>query len=84
MKLISCFVNKQQFVRRAVLTCSNASSLVLFTTVLELPLAMALAAAVLLIIDLQLSGEAEERWGGGVSWVRCWGELQQKLPFWRG
>jgi hypothetical protein len=54
MKLISCFVNKQQFVRRAVLTCSKASSLVLFTTILELPLTMTLAAVVLPVTDRQL------------------------------
>ncbi len=57
MKLISCFVNRQLFVRRAVLTYSNAPSFVLFTTVLELPLAMMLAAVVLLIIDRKLLGK---------------------------
>jgi hypothetical protein len=68
MKLISCFVNKQLFVRRATLICSNASSLVLFTTVLELPLAMMLTAVVLLIIDRKLLGEqGRGEWGGGVA-----------------
>jgi hypothetical protein len=54
------------------LMCSSASSLVLFTTVLELPLAMMLAAVVLLVIDRQLLGaercRRKER-GGGVAWV---------------
>ncbi len=47
IKLISCLVNKQLFVRRANLMCSRASSFDLFTTVLEPPLTMAPAAVVL-------------------------------------
>jgi hypothetical protein len=71
MKLISCFVNKQQFVCRAVLTCSKASSLVLFTTILELPLAMTLAAVVLPVIDRQpLRGKRKGEKGGVSAWVK--------------
>ncbi len=64
IKLISCFVNKQPFVRKATLTCSSASSLDLFTTVLELPLAMMLTTVVLLAVDRRLLG-GEGRGGGG-------------------
>jgi hypothetical protein len=69
MKLISCFVNKQLFVRRAVLTYSNASSFVLLTTVLELPLAMMLVAVVLLITDRKLLGKRKR--GGRVEGGGC-------------
>ncbi len=53
--------------------CSSASSLVLFTTVLELPLAMMLAADVLLVIDRQLQGaeRCRRREGGGIAWAGC-------------
>ncbi len=91
IKLISCFVNKQLFVRKATLTCSKASSLVLFTTVLELPLAMMLTAVVLLVIDRKLLGKRKR---GGWGWwgrggERChvggrWVALQRALPLWRG
>ncbi len=70
IKLISCFVNKQLFVRRAILMCSSASSLVLFTTVLELPLTMVLATVVLLAVDRRLLRKWRV-WGGegDVAWA---------------
>ncbi len=61
IKLISCLVNKQLFVRKANLMCSRASSLDRFTTVLEPPLTMAPAAAELPVTARQLLGEG----GGG-------------------
>jgi hypothetical protein len=93
IKLISCFVNKQLFVRRASLMCSRASSLVLFTTVLELPLAMTLTAVILLVTDRNCWGGGEE--GGGrvgevmatpaeaspLAWVRYRAEFYLPL-FW--
>jgi hypothetical protein len=48
MKLISYFVSGLLFSRKAALTCSRASSFVLFTAVLEATLGMALATAVLM------------------------------------
>ncbi len=47
--------------------CSNTSSLVFLTTVLELPLAMMLTTVVLLVIDRRLPGERKRggRAGGG-------------------
>jgi hypothetical protein len=66
IKLISCLVNKLLFVRKASLMCSRASSLDLFTTVLETPLTMALAAVVLPVADRQLPGGGRGRGRGGV------------------
>jgi hypothetical protein len=90
IKLISCLVNKQLFVRKANLMCSRASSLDLFTTVLEPPLTMAPAAVVLPVTDRQLLGREGGRGRGGVgvgevirrapveafrlAWVRCGSE----------
>jgi hypothetical protein len=91
IKLISCLVNKQLFVRKANLICSRASSLDFFTTVLELPLTMALAAVVLPVTDRQPLGRGGGERGGGVgvgevirrapaeasrlAWVRCRSEF---------
>jgi hypothetical protein len=60
IKLISCLVNKQLFIRKASLMCSRASSLDLFTTVLGAPLTMALATVVLLVLTASCQG-----FGGG-------------------
>jgi hypothetical protein len=52
--------------------CSKVSSLVLFTNVLEFPLAMVLTTIVLLVIDRRPLGTEEEgmrRGGGGGAWV---------------
>ncbi len=73
IKHISCLVNKLLFVRKANLMCSRASSLDLFTSVLEeTPLTMAMAAVVLPVTDRQLSGGEGGRKGGegGLAWVR--------------
>ncbi len=63
-------MNKLLFVRKASLTCSRASSLDLFTTVLETPLTMALASVVLLVTDRRLTGEGGRGEGGALAWVR--------------